>query len=196
MADCNEDDHSIDPTLDLFGEPALLKGEDKALYLKLRAAVAANLEPKTFADWTIVHDQTSKLWEEQRLKRATAALIDGAQPEALEILLRPFSAAMEFINESPSDIARNYFSGDPKDKKEAILSVTHNGITPAQIQAKAMEIRSGGLQMIERMGVNRENGRRMLRKEHELRRKERERQRAANDNAAARKSDSSRDAEA
>jgi hypothetical protein len=41
----------------------------------------------------------------------------------------PLYAAMAFINESPSDVARGYFVGDSKTKKEAALSVARYGIT-------------------------------------------------------------------
>ena len=52
---------STDPVDDLFGEPPLLKGEDKA-HMRLRAAVEAEIEPTGFFERMNVIDQTNKLW--------------------------------------------------------------------------------------------------------------------------------------
>src|ERR1035437_5481058 len=168
-----------DPAADLFGEPALIKGEDKERYMSLFAMVEADMKPKTFLDRMMVQEQTNKIWEEQRLRSNAAALTEGAFPEALEILLRPFC---DITTGTSSAIARNYYSGDSKTKEGAASFLAKCGITTAQIQAKAMQINSGGHQTIDRMINNRENSRRGLRKEFE-------RRSAVNDNAPARVSD-------
>jgi hypothetical protein len=181
-----------DSAANLFGEPALLKGENKDQYMRLLAAVEADLKPETSFDWMMVYDQTNKYSEELRLRRISTSLIEGAKAEALEILLRPHCVDMFDISDRSPSIARNYFSGDANAKKEAIKTVAYYGITPEQIEAKAMQVVIGALHVIDRMSSNRETSRRILRKEHAILRKERERQLAANDNTAARASDGSK----
>jgi hypothetical protein len=150
---------------DLFGEPPLIAGESKERYLKLRTAVAQSIEPKTIYDWMMVNDQTNKYWEELRLRSSAAALIEGAYVDALESLLRPFCTAPDV----PSEIVRGYYSGSSKIKQQKTSQVAGYGITPEQIQAKAIQIIGSALQMIDRMIANRETSRRKLRKENERR---------------------------
>src|SRR5271165_4733795 len=78
-----------DPIDDIFGEPALLQGEDRERYMRLYAAVEADIQPKNFFDRLHVREQTDKIWEELRIKRSSAALIDSALVSALSNLLRP-----------------------------------------------------------------------------------------------------------
>src|SRR6476620_2220711 len=74
---------------DIFGKPALLKGEDRERYGHLQAAVEADIKPKNIFDRMLVREQTDKYWEELRYKRSSAALIDSAHIEALASLLGP-----------------------------------------------------------------------------------------------------------
>lgn len=153
---------------DLFGKPSLIKGEDEDRYLRLRAAVEAEIKPKTVFDWMMVNDQTDKYWEELRYKRGSAALIDTAHVEALATLLSPiYENKMTLITAKKA--ALNFYGADPKAKKEVTAVMTQYGITEAQVQAKAMQIIGGTLQLLDRMIHNRELSRRILRKEIERR---------------------------
>ena len=61
----------------------------------------------------------------------------------------------------------NFFSTNPKEKKEVIADLAKHGITTAVLQAKAAQIERDGLQLFDRMVAVRESGRRLLRKENE-----------------------------
>ncbi len=91
MSALNQANKTVNKIDDLFGEPSLIIGEDKERYLRLRAAVEADIKPKNVFDWIMVREQTDKYWEELRYKRGAAALIDGAFQEALESCLPPDS---------------------------------------------------------------------------------------------------------
>ena len=67
----------------LFGKPSLLEGEDEERYLQLRAAIVAELEPKSVFDWINAKDQVDKLWEEERYKRAATALTRASNSPGL-----------------------------------------------------------------------------------------------------------------
>ena len=68
----------------LLGQPPLLEGEDREAYFALRAALIEDRQPKTVMDWIHVHDLVTQLWEEQRFRRASAALIRGGMLAAIE----------------------------------------------------------------------------------------------------------------
>jgi hypothetical protein len=157
---------NIDQFEHLLGEPPLLKGEDKARYMKLRAAVEAELKPTTFFERLNVYDQTNKLWEEQRLRRYATALSEGAFMQALQSLLEPICKG---TNEIAAQVALDYYSTDPKEKKSIMAHLVQYGITIEMIEAKAMQIAAAGLLTFDRMTLNRQTGRRLLRKELEQR---------------------------
>jgi hypothetical protein len=148
---------------DFFGEPALIDGESKELYSFLRTEVIKVIQPKNVFDWMMVNDQTDKYWEEHRYKGGSAALIEGAYPAALESLIGAFCGDFD----PASQVVRDYYGSDKKAKSEAASRVAKCGITSAQIQAKAIQLVGSGLQMLDRMRLNRETGRRILRKEHQ-----------------------------
>jgi hypothetical protein len=98
----------------LFGKPPLLEGEDEERYLRLRAAVVGELEPKSVFDWVNAKDQVDKLWEEQRYKRAATALINGGLLKALEYYLKTIC---EQSFDGARQLALEYFSRNQKRKK-------------------------------------------------------------------------------
>jgi hypothetical protein len=175
-----------EPFEDLLGKPALLRSEDSRDYAKLHAAFEREIDPKSIFDRIRVQDLTDKFWEEQRLKRSQAALIDSALVQALAMLFAPhygenLAGALE--------TAQNYYSGVPEKVRRAEKLLVQLGIGSEQIEANAMHIRSLGLQMLDRMITNRETVRNSIIKEHERRKRKAEkakRRTAINDNAPAR----------
>jgi hypothetical protein len=53
----------------------VLEDEDREAYLALRSALIEDRQPNTVMDWIHVHDLVTQLREEQRYRRASAALI-------------------------------------------------------------------------------------------------------------------------
>jgi len=171
-----------EPFQDLLGKPALLKSEDSRDYAKLRAAIEREIDPKGIFDTIRVQDLTDKIWEEQRLKRSQAALIDSALVQSLAMLFAPhygenLTAAFE--------TAQNYYSGVPEKVRRAEKLLSQLGIRSEQIEANAMHIRSLGLQTLDRMIMNRETLRNRIIKEHERRKRKaaKAKRSAINDNA-------------
>ena len=156
-----------DLAADLFGEPPLMKGEDKDRYFRLLAAVKHQIQPKDFFAEVLVHELTDKIWEQQRCKHSVAALVEGAYIEALSNLLRPFIAPTAIsLGDLASEMARDYY-GKKMEDLEARLA--QYGITPEQIRAKAMQLCGASVLMLNRMGTNCETSLRTLRKENERR---------------------------
>ncbi len=159
---------------DLFGVPPLIKGEDKARYSRLLAAIEHETKPITVFDKIATREFADKLWQQQRCKQSAASLVESAHIEALASLLRPFiePTFISIENEdSASKMARDYYGGNagPKelDKLEEQLSTF--GITVEQIRARAMQHCGSGILMFNRMESNCETSLRQLQKENDRR---------------------------
>jgi hypothetical protein len=148
----------------LFGQPPLLEGEDREAYLALRSAVIEDRKPDSLMEWIGVNDLVNKLWEEQRYRRASTALIRSGTLKAIEFFLKDICLA---LFDEPSQMAMKYFSTDPKERKEVTSLLAQHGITASEIQAKAAQLEGPGVLMFDRMVAARESGRRLLRKEAE-----------------------------
>jgi hypothetical protein len=153
-----------DEVMGLFGEPPLVEGEDPKGYWGLVQAVANDRKPKGFMEWTDVFDFTNKIWEEQRLRRASAGVISGA-------LLKAVMYFLEQANQDRSK-AQKYFSQNPIEREQVMLALAQYGITSGTLQAKAAQSHLDMLKIFERMIETRENGRHKLRKEDERRRRQ------------------------
>ena len=172
MSADNQQDSALSQMSDLFGEPPLIKGEDKARYWRLHAAVGHELQPKTVFEKIYVREYTDKLWQQQRCKQSAASIVDGAYIEALASLLRPFNPPTISIGEDPAtEMARDYYSGkaDAKRMAEMDFRLAVLGISTEQIRAKAMQLCGNGVLMFNRMETTCETSLRMLRKENDRR---------------------------
>jgi hypothetical protein len=149
----------------------------------LLAALIKEREPQSFSEWIYVHDSVNKLWEEQRLKRASTGLMrgemfsaliyflrkiytDGQEPEQTEPFLRPIDYQPPILS-AVEKLAFKYFSKDSKERQEVISLLARYGITPEVLQAKAAQQNSDAIQMFEAMGARRGKERRKLRREDE-----------------------------
>jgi hypothetical protein len=72
--------------------------------------------------------------------------------------------------------ARDYYSGNPKQREERVAFLTESGMTEAELYAQAFECKSETLQIFERMIAARERTRRRLRKEDARRRRDKARE--------------------
>ena len=54
----DQKDQTTEQNDDLFGPPALIAGEDKARYMRLRAAIEAEIKPKTVFEKMMVHSSS------------------------------------------------------------------------------------------------------------------------------------------
>jgi hypothetical protein len=148
----------------LLGQPPLLEGEDREAYLALRSALIEDRQPKTVMDWIHVHDLVTQLWEEQRFRRASTALIRSGMLKAVEHFLKNICLALFDV---PEQMALKYFSTDPEEREEVTSLLAQHGITASELHAKAAQLEGPGVLMFDRMVAARVNGRRMLRKEAE-----------------------------
>ena len=156
-----------EPLEGLIDDPPLLGDEDPELYWSLLAAVIDEEKPQGIMECIDAIDQVNKVWEERRLRRASVGVVRGEMLAAVKYFLGPISGMQLF-----GDLALNYFSKDPKERKQVISLLAQHGITLTEIQGKAAQLNSPTLQLFERMTAARENGRRQLRKDKRNRRQE------------------------
>jgi hypothetical protein len=150
----------------LLGAPRLIRGENEADYWNWWAVFVEAYNPENLADWLEVNQLAVKHWEQERLQRCKSALIDGALFEALKNLVRPFLNPL--IHEGldyASRIARDYYLGDEKKKKQAREKVEEWGVTDDQILAEAMQLRGHAMVVFDRMDNYRTNSKRGHQKE-------------------------------
>src|SRR5690242_18852725 len=151
----------------LFGDPPLWEGDDPKLYHSLLAAVIRERKPETFTDWLAVHDLVTALWEELRLRRASAGIIRAGMLPAL----MDFSKAIFWHDhpspplKMPSVAALQYFSEDLDERNEFKSLLAQYGFTEVEIQARSAQMNSDAVRMLESMIAARERKRRKLRKE-------------------------------
>jgi hypothetical protein len=168
----NQQDSTASQMSDLFGEPPLMKGEDKARYWRLHAAVTHEFKPKMDFEKLCVREYTDTLWQQQRYKQSAASIVEGNYVEALASLLRPFISPSISIDEDPATkMARDYYSGEADNKREKELEfhLAVHGISSEQIRAKAMQLCGSSIQLFIGMQSHCENSLRMLRKERDRR---------------------------
>lgn len=154
-------------TVDFFGPPPLLRGENEMLYFALHAEVERTINPKTILDRIDVRDITDKIWEAQRYKRFEARLIESQCVSALAHILAPIFG----LDHSAGFKAANmYYGRDPLDRKVTAELLSHYHITDEMILAKALAQNSGHLAHIDRLIANRERSRNNVLKDRERRR--------------------------
>ena len=109
-------DQLVDQSNSFFEEPALLIGEDRTNSLSMLTAMTEHVRPEDVFEEMMVNDTANYYREEMRFRRISAALIEGAKPEALEVLLRPFFDDGTLFTDGPSEISEGLFQWRPQEE--------------------------------------------------------------------------------
>jgi hypothetical protein len=165
---------SLDQIKDLLGAAPLVRGESEQEYWKWWSTFVEAYDPEALSDWLELNELARKHWEQNRLSRSNAALIDVILINALKNLLRPFQTA-SIVMPSILDIGRlegnavktahEYYSSDEEIRREAREKVASWGITDAQIVAEAMQLRGKEMVYFDRMDHYRTTAKRAHQKE-------------------------------
>lgn len=157
----------------VIGDELLLEGEKPEDFWSLFQAVIDERKPQGFTDWYSAGEETIKRWENGRIRRFSVATVKGGVFEAANYFLNQSAPLLphpeqpgHFMSPYFSEkLGLNYFSTNPKEQEKAMAQLVQHGITRAEIQAKATELRMGPLQIYERMIAARENSLRKLAKD-------------------------------
>jgi hypothetical protein len=159
----------------LMSPPRMIRGETEEAYWKWWSAFVDSYQPERLSDWLDVNQLATKQWEQERIQRSNAALVDATMIEALKNLLRPLQSQMThglgILH--PHKIAHDYYFGDEQERQEASAELEIHNITDDQILAEAMQICAGSLIMFDRLDGYRTNAKRALQKELDRRSEDR-----------------------
>jgi hypothetical protein len=150
----------IDQIKPLIGPPPLVMGESEQEYWLFCSEFIKAWKVKTIPDAIEVYELAQKYWEQNRLRKCSSALVKSARPKALGVIL----ARVPGLSDTEA-LAQAYFDTSSKDHEKARGILTKCGITEHQIVAEAMEKRSEGLLLFDRMESYRASASRSLRKD-------------------------------
>lgn len=156
--------------MDLFGPPALLKGEDAAAYHALSAQIAAAIKPADFLEEIWARDVTDLTWDILRLRRLKTRLLNANVHRGLKDVLEPMCRDIV----QADTLARDWALGDEDaiEKVEQFLSVA--GFTMTEVQAETLAVKIHDVECIDRMIMSAEARRNAVLRELERHRASRE----------------------
>lgn len=115
----------------IVNQAPLLKSENREDYNRLAESIAASVGPRNWIEWFFVKDVIDALWETRRYRRIKAAVLEIAQREQVEKLLKetldpktdPAEAAIEMIVGAKTKAQAWMASGEAKSKIDDHLSM-------------------------------------------------------------------------
>ena len=133
--------------IDAFFTSALLMSESKEEYQKFHAAFERECAPRNIIEAMYVGEIALVSWRMLRLQRAEAGIVSAAFEPALQNLLVPVSGHIEIETRF---LARGWFL-DEKAKIKAQQVLAERGLDEAAIEAEAIRLSLGSLELIEKM---------------------------------------------
>jgi hypothetical protein len=145
----------FDQMPELFGPPALLKGENRRDYERLLNSFALEIKPQTVLELMCMRDIVDLTWEICRLRRYKASIIDCAKKEALAgILANLTDTGFSFdVVSQAKRMADSYFSGE-SDKAIVLGILSAHGLDEADVEAEAFRLRVVDLERADRLMVS------------------------------------------
>jgi hypothetical protein len=133
--------------IDTFFTSALLKSESNEEYQKFHAAFERECAPRNIIEAMYVAEIAFVSWRMLRLQRAEAGIISAAFEPALQNLLMPVSGYVDIEGQL---LARGWFS-EAKAKTKVRQLLAERGLHEAAIEAEAIRLSLGSLEIIEKM---------------------------------------------
>jgi hypothetical protein len=154
----------------LLGTSWILKGEDPQLYEELLAQVGEAVGARDIVDWLLVSDYVALTWDLQRSRRIRDSLMrDACSSVVFDIL---WSAMPKGTPDKEGDIVELYGlwrKGGEAGYQRVAEKLAEQGITEADLSARAYANIAERLDEIDRQNERRENRQRALLQEIERR---------------------------
>jgi hypothetical protein len=164
----NKPSSSSFPLDDFFGRPALLKGEDRLGYRKLRKAMSESMHPENFIDELEVQEMVDNIWESQRLQKMATKLVDAERKKAVEHLT---SSRFGYVSENDEEWLES-FAGNPNPDGLTEAEVLRKiGLSTELVQAHALILAAEDLAVVERLASNRVSARKTALKDYARRKR-------------------------
>jgi hypothetical protein len=132
-----------------FQKPPILISENRRHYEDMLKGMIKVIEPGNTFEWLLVRDLVDVTWENRRLGKMKAALINVTWIEAVRRILESLlDGSPEQRRRAAQEHAQAYFSEEGRSLVQTILA-TH-GLTEEAIAAQAMALRLPELDLIDR----------------------------------------------
>jgi hypothetical protein len=154
-------------SIEIFGPPPLIAGEDSSRYDELVARLFAAVRPKDVVEEMIVRDVAYHDWEMLRLRRIKSGLFASGLQTSLVAILR---SAPKTTESKARDLARRFVAGDPSATKEVDKTLASVGLSIDAAVANTMTVRLQDFEAIERLMASAEARRHAALRELERRR--------------------------
>jgi hypothetical protein len=160
---------SLRSQLDNFcGRPALLKGEDRNSYSKLRKTVSELMHPQNLLDAIEVQEVVDSIWEARRFQKLGTKLVDAERQKAFNYLANSmFGYVSEAAGEWIESIADKPY---PDEMTEADV-LKKVGLSEELVQAKAVLLAADNFAVLEKLVANRIAQRKASLKDYERRKR-------------------------
>jgi hypothetical protein len=157
---------------DLFGRPPVLSFEDHDAYECLLSELVVEIEPSGIREWLWVRDLADLNWDILRIRRAIASLLEiSFKPALVETFRRVLPSTARY---SGADALADQWYADPGNEATAVGRsgvvdiLAEHGLQPESVVGQAFALRSGELEMMERMLTSVERRRSMIMRELEV----------------------------
>ena len=134
---------------DIFGPAPLIPGESLAEYETLLARVTASILPKDVLEEIWVWEIVNLFWDQRRLRRLKASLLQASLREGLERVLEPLLAANKSSLDPAGDLSRRWARREPRAMAEVDRLLQSAGLTMDAAMAEAYTIRLDDLERLE-----------------------------------------------
>jgi hypothetical protein len=147
---------------DYFGSPSLLPGEDPAVYDALLTRIARFVSPKDVLEEIWVREAGDHIWEEIRLRRHKANLLQSSLHEGLRKILEPLmselTSSMVFPEMGPEedgdpvgDLAKRWARRQPKALKQVERVLASAALTMEAVTAQTFALKLDEVERIDRL---------------------------------------------
>jgi hypothetical protein len=160
------DDSSFDLD-DLFGKPALLKGEDRGAFNQLRAKVREVLQPGDFIAELEAQELAENIWEGRRLQTMATKLVAAERRKAIKFLT---ASRFEYVSEKSDDWFESLEGKYPDGLTEADV-FKKMGLSVELVNARALLQTQEDVAVVERMAANRVATRKASLRDYERRKR-------------------------
>jgi hypothetical protein len=153
---------------EVFGRPALLKGEDRASYRELQKEISESMHPENFLDALEVQEVIDNIWEGRRFQKMGTKLVDAERRKAHERLT---NSRFGYVSEKDEEWLES-IAGKPYPDEMTEADVLRKvGLSIELVQAHALLLAAEYLGVVDRLASNRVSARKTSLKDYARRKR-------------------------
>jgi hypothetical protein len=135
--------------LGFFEHPPVLINESSEDYDQVLTSTIKTIEPKNTFEWLLVKDLVDLTWEDRRLGKVKADIVNSTWKEAVRTILESFLPGdLEERHSVARELSEAYFGTEGRDRVLTILA--RHKLTEDAIAAHSLTLRLPELELIDR----------------------------------------------